>query len=53
MPFPPEPTREEDEEQIRDDYQRVSEPDACYKSEDSNWEDQANAKRYFLLLIIR
>jgi hypothetical protein len=53
MPFPPEPTREEDEEQVRDDYQRVCEPDARYESEDSDWEDQANAKRYFLLLIIR
>ena len=52
MPLPPEPTREEDEEQISDDYEHVADPDARYEPKDNNWEEQAYAKSYFLLLVI-
>jgi hypothetical protein len=39
MPLPPEPTGEEDEEHVSDDYQNVAEPDARYDPKHSNWED--------------
>src|SRR2546425_7353626 len=52
VPFPPEPTREEDEEEISDNYQRIGEANACYQTENGDWKDQSYAKRYLLFLIV-
>src|SRR2546426_10156704 len=53
VPFPPEPTREEDEEQVSDNYQHIAYPDAGNEPKDNDWDEKGNAKPYVLLLIVR
>src|SRR5438445_5577092 len=52
MPLPPEPTPEEDDEQISNNNQQVSKSDARYEPKENNREEQTNAEGYLVLLVV-